>query len=47
MADVDAAEFRQLLGRFATGVTGVTTRDASGNTVGMSASSVQAFVVGL
>lgn len=37
---VDAAQFRQLLGRFATGVTVVTTRDAAGRPIGMTASSV-------
>jgi flavin reductase (DIM6/NTAB) family NADH-FMN oxidoreductase RutF len=40
MRGVDPAQFRQLLGRFATGVTVVTTRDASGQPVGMTASSV-------
>jgi flavin reductase (DIM6/NTAB) family NADH-FMN oxidoreductase RutF len=37
---VDPAQFRQLLGRFATGVTVVTTRDPAGRPVGMTASSV-------
>jgi flavin reductase (DIM6/NTAB) family NADH-FMN oxidoreductase RutF len=38
---VDPAQFRQLLGRFATGVTVLTTRDRSnGHPVGMTASSV-------
>jgi flavin reductase (DIM6/NTAB) family NADH-FMN oxidoreductase RutF len=37
---VDAPQFRQLLGRFATGVTVLTTRAASGDPVGMTASSV-------
>jgi flavin reductase (DIM6/NTAB) family NADH-FMN oxidoreductase RutF len=37
---VDASQFRQLLGRFATGVTVLTTRAASGDPVGMTASSV-------
>lgn len=35
MASVDAAHFRQLLGRFATGVAVLATRDASGGPVGM------------
>jgi flavin reductase (DIM6/NTAB) family NADH-FMN oxidoreductase RutF len=38
--DIDGADFRQLLGRFATGVTVLTTRDHSGNPVGMTASSL-------
>src|SRR5205814_701340 len=37
---VDPAQFRQLLGRFATGVTVVTTRDPRGRPIGMTASSV-------
>ena len=37
---VDAALFRQLLGRFATGVTVVTTRRSDGARVGMTASSI-------
>src|SRR5438094_9627644 len=37
---VDAALFRQLLGRFATGVTVVTTRRGDGARVGMTASSI-------
>ena len=37
---VDPALFRQLLGRFATGVTVVTTRRADGARVGMTASSI-------
>jgi 4-nitrophenol 2-monooxygenase / 4-nitrocatechol 4-monooxygenase, reductase component len=37
---VDPAQFRQLLGRFATGVTVLTTRDAHGRPIGMTASSV-------
>lgn len=37
---VDPPQFRQLLGRFATGVTVLTTRAASGEPVGMTASSV-------
>lgn len=37
---VDPPQFRQLLGRFATGVTVLTTRAASGDPVGMTASSV-------
>src|SRR2546429_5593134 len=40
MSGVDPAQFRQLLGRFATGVTVVTTRDPAGRAVGMTASSV-------
>lgn len=40
MRGVDPAQFRHLLGRFATGVTVVTTRDANGQPVGMTASSV-------
>ena len=40
MPGADPALFRQLLGRFATGVTVVTTRDPSGRPVGMTASSV-------
>jgi flavin reductase (DIM6/NTAB) family NADH-FMN oxidoreductase RutF len=38
--DVDPATFRQLLGRFATGVTVLTVRDPSGGPVGMTASSL-------
>lgn len=37
---VDPAQFRQLLGRFATGVTVLTTRDREGRPIGMTASSV-------
>src|SRR3989442_820333 len=37
---VDPAQFRQLLGRFATGVTVLTTRDARGQPIGMTASSL-------
>jgi flavin reductase (DIM6/NTAB) family NADH-FMN oxidoreductase RutF len=37
---VDAAQFRQLLGRFATGVSIVTTRGADGRPVGMTASAL-------
>ena len=37
---VDAAQFRQLLGRFATGVTVLTARRGDGRPVGMTASSV-------
>ena len=37
---VDADQFRQLLGRFATGVTVVTTRSATGAPLGMTASSL-------
>ncbi|HYL21689.1 MAG TPA: flavin reductase family protein [Gemmatimonadales bacterium] len=40
MPGVDPALFRQLLGRFATGVTVVTTRDPAGRPIGMTASSV-------
>ena len=40
MPGADPALFRQLLGRFATGVTIVTTRDAKGRPVGMTASSI-------
>ena len=38
----DAAQFRQILGRFATGVTVATTLDPSGRPVGMTASSIAA-----
>lgn len=38
--DVNPALFRQLLGRFATGVTVLTTRDQEGQPVGMTASSL-------
>jgi flavin reductase (DIM6/NTAB) family NADH-FMN oxidoreductase RutF len=37
---VEPARFRQLLGRFATGVTVLTVRDPSGRTCGMTASSL-------
>src|SRR5437660_754066 len=40
MHGVDPSQFRQLLGRFATGVTVVTTRERSGKPIGMTASSV-------
>ncbi len=40
MPGVEAAQFRQLLGRFATGVTVVTTLHADGQPAGMTASSV-------
>jgi flavin reductase (DIM6/NTAB) family NADH-FMN oxidoreductase RutF len=40
LSGVDADRFRQLLGRFATGVTVVTTRTADGHPIGMTASSV-------
>jgi flavin reductase (DIM6/NTAB) family NADH-FMN oxidoreductase RutF len=40
MPGVDSAQFRQLLGSFATGVTVVTTRDPAGRPIGMTASSV-------
>ena len=39
-AGVDAAQFRQLLGRFATGVAVLTARRGDGRPVGMTASSV-------
>ncbi len=38
--DIDGNSFRQLLGRFATGITVLTTRDHSGAPVGMTASSL-------
>ena len=38
--DIDADLFRRLLGRFATGVTVLTTRDAADRPVGMTASSL-------
>jgi len=38
--DVDPSLFRELLGRFATGVTVLTTRDPEGKPVGMTASSL-------
>jgi flavin reductase (DIM6/NTAB) family NADH-FMN oxidoreductase RutF len=38
--DIDGNDFRQLLGRFATGVTVLTTRDQNGTPVGMTASSL-------
>ena len=37
---VDAEQFRQLLGRFATGVSVLTARDARGTPQGMTASSI-------
>ena len=40
MPDVDPPRFRQLLGRFATGVAVVTTRTEDGRDVGMTANSV-------
>ena len=40
MADVDPARFRQLLGRFATGVAVITANDAEGNPAGMTANSL-------
>jgi len=40
MHGVDPAQFRQLLGRFATGVTVLTTRDPDVRPIGMTASSV-------
>lgn len=38
--DIDPADFRRLLGRFATGVAVVTTRGPNGDAVGMTASSL-------
>lgn len=38
--DIDAAQFRQLLGRFATGVTVLTTLESDGRAVGMTANSL-------
>ncbi len=40
MPGVEPSQFRQLLGRFATGVTVVTTRTPDGRPIGMTASSV-------
>ena len=40
MSDVDPAHFRQLLGRFATGVTVITAHDAAGTPVGMTANTL-------
>ncbi|MGH7700878.1 MAG: flavin reductase family protein [Gemmatimonadales bacterium] len=40
MRGVDASQFRQLLGRFATGVTVLTTRTPDGRPIGMTASAV-------
>lgn len=40
MPSVDSALFRQLLGRFATGVTIITSRDARGKPAGMTANSL-------
>jgi 3-hydroxy-9,10-secoandrosta-1,3,5(10)-triene-9,17-dione monooxygenase reductase component len=40
--NVDTAQFRQLLGRFTTGVTVLTTRDGAGRPAGMTASSLAA-----
>ena len=40
MPDVDAAQFRQLLGRFATGVVVVTTHLEDGTPIGMTANSL-------
>ncbi len=40
LPDIDGNDFRQLLGRFATGVTVLTTRDQHGAPVGMTASSL-------
>jgi flavin reductase (DIM6/NTAB) family NADH-FMN oxidoreductase RutF len=40
MSSVDSPQFRQLLGRFATGVTVLTTRTGDGRPIGMTASSV-------
>ena len=39
-ADVDSSRFRQLLGRFATGVTVITAEDAEGNPAGMTANTL-------
>jgi len=40
VSEIDSARFRQLLGRFATGVTVLTTRDPGGRPAGMTASSL-------
>ncbi|MEO8199948.1 MAG: flavin reductase family protein [Gemmatimonadota bacterium] len=40
MSDVESARFRQLLGRFATGVTIVTATDSQGNPAGMTANTL-------
>ena len=40
MTDFDAAQFRELCGRFATGVVIVTTLDSSGAAAGMTAMKV-------
>lgn len=40
LPDIEGSDFRQLLGRFATGVTVLTTRDQHGAPVGMTASSL-------
>ena len=40
MPDVDSARFRQLLGRFATGVTVITARNPEGKPVGMTANTL-------
>jgi flavin reductase (DIM6/NTAB) family NADH-FMN oxidoreductase RutF len=40
MSDVDSAHFRQLLGRFATGVTVITAHNAAGTPVGMTANTL-------
>lgn len=40
MTDVDPARFRQLLGRFATGVAVITATDAEGNPAGMTANTL-------
>ena len=40
MTEVDPARFRQLLGRFATGVTVITAKDREGNPVGMTANTL-------
>lgn len=39
-ADIDSALFRTLLGHFATGITVITSRDADGKPMGMTASSL-------
>lgn len=40
MSDIDPARFRQLLGRFATGVAVITADDSNGNPAGMTANSL-------
>ncbi|MEO8031400.1 MAG: flavin reductase family protein [Gemmatimonadota bacterium] len=41
-ADIDSAQFRTLLGHFATGITIITARDADGRPTGMTANSLSA-----